>query len=146
MKSSYKYCKAITRANAKVYVTNGNSILVSNIEGTQIRSLRSSSRMRRLTAFDFHNRTGRIYWADRSSHSIYSSFENGTNVVKLVGSGLALVESLAVDWIGQNLYWTDYLLQHIEVSRIDGKNRRILLNVTNVSNTLILINFLNNFF
>ena len=129
LKSASKYCKAVSRAQAKVFITNGNVISISNLEGTLVRSIRSSSRMRRLTAFDFNNRTGRIYWADRGSQAIYSSFENGSSVIKLADSGLGLVESLAVDWIGQNLYWTDYLLQHIEVSKLDGKNRRILLNV-----------------
>lgn len=103
--------------------------MITNIEGTRVRALRLPSKMRRLTAFDYNNRTSRLYWADKGTQAIYSSFENGTNVVKLVGSGLGQVESIAVDWIGQNIYWADYLLQHIEVSRIDGKNRRILLNV-----------------
>lgn len=94
--------------------------------------------MNRITALDFHNQTGRIYWADRTTHSIYSAYENGTDTRKLIGSGIALVESLAVDWIGQNLYWTDYVMQHIEVSRIDGKRRRILFN-QNVTNPRALV-------
>jgi len=40
-----------------------------------------------------------------------------------------MVESLAVDWIGQNIYWADYVMQHIEVSKLDGKRRTILFNV-----------------
>jgi low density lipoprotein-related protein 2 len=123
-------CKAITRSNAKVYVTNGANLLITNLDGTQMKSLRNVASMRRLTAFDFHNRTGRIYWADRELKSIYSSFETGTDVRQIVSSGIGLVESLAVDWIGQNLYWADYILQHIEVSKLDGKRRTILFNVS----------------
>ena len=35
---------------------------------------------------------------------------------------------LAVDWIGRNLYWSDNLLNTIEVSKLDGRYRKVLLN------------------
>jgi low density lipoprotein-related protein 2 len=94
--------------------------------------------MRRLTAFDYHNKTNRIYWADRYTKSIYSAFENGTDLTKIVGSGVSLVESIAVDWIGENIYWADYVMQHIEVSKLDGKRRKILLN-QNLTNPRALV-------
>ncbi len=117
------------RENAKVYVTNGQSLHVSNLDGTRMRLLRKTGLMRQITAFDFHNKSGRIYWADKYTHSIYSSYENGSSTIKIVGSGVAMVESIAVDWIGQNIYWADYVMQHIEVSKLDGKRRTILFNV-----------------
>lgn len=86
--------------------------------------------MRWITGFDFHNQSGRIYWSDWRTKSIYSSFENGSDVVKIVSSGVSVIETIAVDWIGQNIYWVDYIMQHIEVCRLDGKKRRILLNVS----------------
>ena len=125
-----KYCKAITRNYAKVFVSNGPALLISNLDGTYLKALGRSTAINRLTAFDYHNRTGRIYWADRDTRAIYSSFENGTGLLKLVGSGVAVVEAIAVDWIGENLYWADYVMQHIEVSRLDGKRRKILFNVS----------------
>lgn len=44
-----------------------------------------------------------------------------------------MTESLAVDWVGRNLYWTDYILETIEVSKLDGTHRTVLIsaNVTN---------------
>lgn len=44
-----------------------------------------------------------------------------------------MVEDLAVDWVGRNLYWTDYILETIEVSSLDGSQRRVVFseNVTN---------------
>ena len=56
----------------------------------------------------------------------------------MIGSGVAVVEALAVDWIGQNIYWADYVMQHIEVSRLDGKRRKILVN-KNVTNPRALV-------
>jgi low density lipoprotein-related protein 2 len=94
--------------------------------------------MRRLTAFDFHNKTNRIYWADKYTKSIYSAYENGTDLIKIIGSGLNLVESIAIDWIGENIYWADYLMQHIEVSKLTGKNRKILFNI-NITNPRAIV-------
>lgn len=46
---------------------------------------------------------------------------------------MTVTESLAVDWVGRNLYWTDYVLETIEVSKLDGTHRTVLVseNVTN---------------
>lgn len=35
-------------------------------------------------------------------------------------------DGLAIDWIGRNIYWSDNLLNTIEVSRLDGRNRKVL--------------------
>jgi integrin beta 2 len=37
------------------------------------------------------------------------------------------VEGLAVDWIAGNLYWTDQGFGTIEVSRLDGSDRYVVL-------------------
>lgn len=46
---------------------------------------------------------------------------------------MTVTESLAVDWVGRNLYWTDYVLETIEVSKLEGTHRTVLVseNVTN---------------
>lgn len=43
-----------------------------------------------------------------------------------------VLESIAVDWVGRNLYWTDSVMENIEVSTLDGHFRKVLLskNVT----------------
>ena len=45
----------------------------------------------------------------------------------LVEFGVGLLENLAVDYSGQNVYWTDTELNRIEVVRFDGNFRRVLL-------------------
>ena len=127
-----KFCKSRTRNDAKVFVTNGNSILISNLDGTSTKALRQARAMQRLSALDFHNQTGRIYWADVESKVIFSAYENGSNILRIITSGIDMVESIAVDWIGENLYWTDYVLQHIEVAKLDGSRRKIFMNVRTV--------------
>lgn len=44
-----------------------------------------------------------------------------------------MAESIAVDWVGRNLYWTDFALETIEVSKLDGSHRTVLIS-KNVSN------------
>jgi nidogen (entactin) len=42
-------------------------------------------------------------------------------------TGLGSPEGVAVDWLTGNIYWTDSILNRIEVSRNDGTNRKVLL-------------------
>ena len=49
----------------------------------------------------------------------------GTEVV--VQHGLATPEGLAVDWIGENLYWIDSNLDQIEVAKLNGEMRTTLI-------------------
>ncbi|KAH7969024.1 hypothetical protein HPB52_013696 [Rhipicephalus sanguineus] len=58
---------------------------------------------------------------------ISRAFLNGSQLESIVEFGLELPESLAVDWVGRNLYWADLGLKRIEVSRLDGQARRVLL-------------------
>ena len=46
----------------------------------------------------------------------------------IVSSGLAEPTDLAVDWMGGNLYWCDRLSGKVEVSKLNGSYRRVLLN------------------
>lgn len=41
--------------------------------------------------------------------------------------GLLSPESVAIDWMALNLYWCDTGSHRIEVSRLDGSNRRVLV-------------------
>ena len=41
--------------------------------------------------------------------------------------GLATTEGLAVDWIGEKIYWVESKLYQIEVAGINGDNRTTLI-------------------
>jgi low density lipoprotein receptor-related protein 5/6 len=45
----------------------------------------------------------------------------------VVQSGVKYPEGIAVDWIGRNLYWSDTGTDRIEVSRLNGTSRRVLV-------------------
>lgn len=70
----------------------------------------------------------------KNINSNFSSLYSGTliggvirNIEAVVQSGLLTAEGLAVDWIGQNLYWVDSNLDQIEVAQINGNYRRTLI-------------------
>ena len=52
---------------------------------------------------------------------------------QVIGSGVDITESVAVDWVARNLYWVDATLETIEAADLEGNNRVILFteNVTN---------------
>ena len=45
----------------------------------------------------------------------------------VVRTGLDHPDGIAVDWVARNLYWTDTGMDRIEVSRLNGSSRRVLI-------------------
>lgn len=41
--------------------------------------------------------------------------------------GLKQPEGIAVDWIAKNLYWTDFDTGRVEMARLDGSHRLVLI-------------------
>lgn len=50
-----------------------------------------------------------------------------TNIQPIIDVGLATTEGLAIDWIGENIYWVESNLDQIEVAKLDGSNRTTLI-------------------
>ncbi|GIY75806.1 low-density lipoprotein receptor-related protein 6 [Caerostris extrusa] len=92
------------------------------------------SGVREVNALDYDINEDRIYWTDVLSKLIESCkedyksrFMNGSHIELIIEFGLNYPEGMAVDWIAQNLYWADMGLNRIEVSRLNGQHRRVLL-------------------
>ena len=45
----------------------------------------------------------------------------------MVSSEVVHPDGIAVDWVARNLYWTDTGTDRIEVSRLNGTSRRVLI-------------------
>ncbi|GIY86803.1 low-density lipoprotein receptor-related protein 5-like protein [Caerostris extrusa] len=54
---------------------------------------------------------------------------NGSNPRTVISTELVTADGLAVDWVAKNLYWTDSGRKIIEVSRVDGSSRKILVDL-----------------
>jgi len=69
-----------------------------------------------------------LYWSDWGHVAIISrAGMDGSHRDVVVRGGLMWPNSLSVDYQRHRLYWTDAGLQHIESSRLDGTDRKILL-------------------
>ena len=97
-----------------------------------------------MIAIDVEVQANRTYWIDKNEKVLNFLFYNififcsvffkkiyrTSNIIGdrtvVISSGLEQPVDLAVDWMGGNLYWTDRLGGKIEVSKLDGSNRRVV--------------------
>ena len=68
-----------------------------------------------------------IYFGEHTLGRIYRSNYDGSSKT-LIMDDIKNVEGVAIDWIGRKMYWTTYLSETIEVSTLDGKHRKVLIN------------------
>ncbi|KGL73134.1 Low-density lipoprotein receptor-related protein 2, partial [Tinamus guttatus] len=133
LETNGRTCKAAESGNLLLLVASRNQIVVDNIT-SQSHSIYSLVRDgRNIVAIDFDSVTDRIFWSDTTQDKIWSAYQNATDRKIVFDSGVTVTESIAVDWVGRNLYWTDFVLETIEVSKMDGSHRTVLIseNVTN---------------
>ncbi|GFO20808.1 LOW QUALITY PROTEIN: low-density lipoprotein receptor-related protein 1 [Plakobranchus ocellatus] len=85
------------------------------------------SQISHATSIDYHAEHGHIYWIDAGRRKISRIKRDLSDQETVVSQGLSGAESLAVDWIGGNIYWTDQDHNTIEVSKLDGSLRYVVL-------------------
>uniref|UniRef100_H3BGS9 Prolow-density lipoprotein receptor-related protein 1 n=1 Tax=Latimeria chalumnae TaxID=7897 RepID=H3BGS9_LATCH len=81
-------------------------------------------------ALDFHTETNYIYFADTTSFLIGRQKIDGTERETILKDGIHNVEGIAVDWMGNNLYWTDDgPKKTISVARLEkaSQTRKVLI-------------------
>lgn len=76
---------------------------------------------------DIHIENNSVYWSDTTEDKIYRAGLSDGKVEDVINVGLYDVNGLAVDNVGQKLYWTDAGRKRIEVSNLDGSQRRVLI-------------------
>ncbi|XP_067627209.1 prolow-density lipoprotein receptor-related protein 1 isoform X1 [Eurosta solidaginis] len=120
-------CKATSNETVKFIFANRYYIRQVDMRGNGSILIHQLSNV---VALDYDWDTKCLYWSDVTSTvgmiKRYCPAENKTTTLHQ-----ALVKNpdgLAVDWVGKNLYWCDKGLDTIEVSKLDGKYRRVLIN------------------
>ncbi|KAJ8919440.1 hypothetical protein NQ315_016538 [Exocentrus adspersus] len=84
--------------------------------------------IRNVIDVDYHWEKKLIFFTDIEKNVIRSvSMYNLTDVKTIVGSNLMSPDGLAVDWISNNIYWTNTGYKVIEVARLDGSNRKTVI-------------------
>ncbi|XP_049541327.1 low-density lipoprotein receptor-related protein 4 [Anopheles darlingi] len=77
---------------------------------------------------DYHYDSMQLYYADVNVDAIRRvNMQNYSDTQVVVASGLNTPNGIAVDWLADNLYWTDTALKKIEVARLDGSCRKAVL-------------------
>lgn len=123
----HRTCKLISGQPAKLIFSNRYYIREVDLSGKMNLLVHNLSNA---VALDFDWDSQCYFWSDVtsvvSSIKKYCVNDNKTTVLHI--STVQNPDGLAVDWVGRNLYWCDKLLDTIEVSTLDGKFRRILIN------------------
>ena len=90
----------------------------------------------RPTTLDFHVKSKYLYFSDSQAFKIerVQMFQDKSIKEDFVTEGLNKVEGLGVDWVGENLYWSDEGLQAIYVASLDNPAFRKTLVQQNTSN------------
>ncbi|KAK9880927.1 hypothetical protein WA026_013260 [Henosepilachna vigintioctopunctata] len=117
-------CKAFNHSSAFLIISNRHSILIADLKEQGLERVPIIVENVVATASNMH--TGTIFWSDMKLRKI-SRLDRGQEAVDIISNGLDLVEGLAYDWIGGNIYWLDSKLNTIEVSKENGTNRIVLV-------------------
>lgn len=84
--------------------------------------------IRNVIDVDFHWDKKLFFYTDIEKNVIESvSMYNLSDVKTIVSSNLLSPDGLAVDWIANNIYWTNTGNKLIEVARLDGSNRKAII-------------------
>lgn len=117
-------CKAVNHSTAFLIISNRHSILVADLKEQGLERVPIIVENVVATASNMH--TGTIFWSDMKLKKI-SRLDRGMEPKDILTNGIDLVEGLAYDWIGKNLYWVDSKLNTVEVSNEYGANRMVLV-------------------
>lgn len=119
-------CKAVSNFQAKLIFSNRYYLRQTDLSGKDTILVHNLSNA---VALDYDWETSCYYWSDVTAtiSKIKKFCPSENKTVELHHTMLKNPDGLAVDWVAKNLYWCDKGLDTIEVSRLDGKYRKILI-------------------
>lgn len=123
-------CKSVNNVRPYVIFSNRHELRGIELNTFGLKSFISS--LKNTIALDFYyTKNGdMVFWTDVIEDKIFRGTVVGGslgNIEVVVQTGLSTAEGLAVDWIGQNLYWVESNLDQIEVAKLNGSFRRTLI-------------------
>lgn len=120
-----KTCKRRDRTTPWLIFSNRYYLRNMSTDGHQYNLIKME--LKNVVSLDFDFKEDRIYYADVGNKTINRIFVNGTGEQVVIRHEAHGLEGLAVDWIGRKLYWLDRTSKHLEVSELNGLNRKTLL-------------------
>ncbi|GAA6102864.1 low-density lipoprotein receptor-related protein 8-like [Tachysurus ichikawai] len=123
-----KTCKAVGKSPYLMF-TNRHEIRRLDLvrrDYTQV-----APTLKNAVALDVDVTTNKMYWCDLFHRKIFSAYinkaSNSSEQITLIDSALHSPEGIAVDWVHNNIYWTDSGHKTVSVATTDGKKRKVLV-------------------
>lgn len=77
---------------------------------------------------DYHFNQSKLFYADVNIDVIKMvDLKNTSEAKSVVSTDLLIPNGIAVDWIANNLFWSDSGTKVIEVARLDGTCRKVIV-------------------
>ncbi|XP_037895975.1 low-density lipoprotein receptor-related protein 1B isoform X2 [Glossina fuscipes] len=127
LKDDQHTCKAVSNETVKLIFSNRYYIRQVDMRGNGSILIHQLSNA---VALDFDWDSKCLFWSDVTTTvgMIKRHCQTENKTTTLHQAMLKNPDGLAVDWVAKNLYWCDKGLDTIEVSQLDGKYRRVLIN------------------
>ncbi|OQV21780.1 Prolow-density lipoprotein receptor-related protein 1 [Hypsibius exemplaris] len=126
---SGRSCKAVSDVQPVLLYSNKHFIRNVSFKGDQRFLVRGN--LSNAVALDFEWSSQCLFYSDvtpsASSINKWCLHEPANHVEILHSATVHNPDGIAVDWIAKNLYWCDKGTDTIEVSRLDGGSRKVLL-------------------
>ncbi|KAK2718097.1 hypothetical protein QYM36_006775 [Artemia franciscana] len=123
-------CKNLDAYPPLLIFSSRYELLSVDLTTHSVRALVSSLKNTVALDFFYSKDVTYVFWTDVIDDKIYRGSIMGTtitNIEVVVQTGLSTAEGLAIDWIGENLYWVESNLDQIEVAKLNGSYRRTLI-------------------
>lgn len=120
-------CKAVSLERAKLIFSNRYYLREVSLNGVETLIAHNLSNA---VALDYDWETKCYYWSDVSAQvsKIKRLCQHDNKTEEIHHHMLKNPDGLVVDWVAKNLYWCDKGYKTIEVSRLDGRYRKMLIN------------------
>lgn len=120
----------LTQAATLPYLlfANRRDIRLINVNRPRNSSVTIVGHLEDAAAVDYLYSEGSVFWTDISLEMIKSISINDSSAIEvnIITTGLISPDGLACDWLTHKLYWTDSETKRIEVSNLDGSQRKVL--------------------
>lgn len=124
------YTYHVSEINEKIFVGNNSHFLI-NFLGMRAVAISVDCRQQFIYFTDTSGKTIQRMKYDGSEQKIILSGKNRWKIhfIELVVLilGLGSPEGIAIDWVSRLMFWTDSALRRLEVAKLDGSLRKVLL-------------------